>query len=300
MAKADAVEATHGGASPLRSGSSLTAGSPQRPLVRSSVASVSELRAHAEAARQELARVRRLVADSAHADSGRAGPEAGGSSRGGVVDDSGGSGAEARSNGDAASAPPGADWLVSELRNSYEQLLSAQAAEVLALQTELDAARDVAALERGRAVHLGEALASTQAERDAAAAELARLPAALDAVTAALENERALRLAAEDSVRASLRREQEARALLLEVQTAAACVEAEAQTAQVQAQDGGSQTEAEAAAAGEGSSTRTAGVQTEEEAGLGNPLQAVSSFLTQGAGAAALLTPWWLPPSPQR
>ena len=278
MAKADAVEATHAGG--------ITSGSPQRPLVRSSVASVSTLRAHAEAARQELARVRRLVADNA-LDTSTAG-SSGGSSRG----------ADARSNGDAT---PRADWL-SELRSSYEQLLSAQAAELQALQTELDASRDVAALERGRAATLGEALASALGERDAAAAELARLPAALDAVTAALENERALRLAAEDSVRASLRREQEARALLLEAQTAA-CEEAGAQTdgVQVQAQDASCQTAtAETAAADEGTRTRTAGVQTDEEPGLGNPLQAVSSFLTQGAGAAALLTPWWLPPSPQR
>ena len=276
MAKADAVEATHAGG--------ITSGSPQRPLVRSSVASVSTLRAHAEAARQELARVRRLVADNA-LDTSTAGS-------------SGGSrGADARSNGDAT---PSADWL-SELRSSYEQLLSAQAAELQALQTELDASRDVAALERGRAAQLGEALASALGERDAAAAQLARLPAALDAVTAALENERALRLTAEDSVRASLRREQEARALLLEAQTAA-CEEAGAQTdgAVVQGHDASCQTATETAAAGEGASTRTAGVQTDEEPGLGNPLQAMSSFLTQGAGAAALLTPWWLPPSPQR
>jgi hypothetical protein len=281
MAQADAVEATPVGG--------IASGSPQRPLVRSSVAGVSALRANAEAARQELARVRRLVAESAQADTVAA------------VSSGGSRGADARSNGDAAPSPS-ADWLLSELRNSYEQLLSAQAAALQALQTELDASRDVAAVERGRAAQLGEALASALGQRDAAAAELARLPFALDAVTLALEKERAQRLAAEDSVRASLRREQEARALLLEAQTAA-CFEAGAQTegAEVHAQDASCQTATAAvAAAGDGTSRRTAGVQTDEEPGLGNPLQAVSSFLTQGAGAAALLTPWWLPPSPHR
>jgi len=246
---------------------------------------VSSLRDRAEAARQELARVRRLVIN-ASANSAQ-----GGNTAVAVPQ-------ETASPAPSAALPGDAEWVLTELRNSYEQLLSAQAAELQALQTELDASRAVTALERSRASQLDTAVAQALADRDAAAAELARLPAALDAVTASLQSERALRQAAEEAMRASLRREQEARAALLEAQAARAASLASAKIV-------GTQTES-AACSDQASQVETqrqdAGMQTKGDMQDGgasipaNPLQAMGNFLGAAGLDASLLHPFWLPP----
>jgi hypothetical protein len=259
--------------------------SPPQGLLRSTLSGMSTLRDRAEAARQELARVRRLVINASANSAQGAGNTAVAVPQ------------ETASPAPSAGPPGDAEWVLTELRNSYEQLLSAQAAELQALQTELDASRAVTALERSRASQLDTVVAQALADRDAAAAELARLPAALDAVTAGLQSERALRQAAEEAMRASLRREQEARAALLEAQAARAASLASAKIVGTQTESAGCRDQANQVE----TPTQDAGVQTKGDVQDGgsipaNPLQAMGNFLGAAGLDASLLHPFWLPP----